>query len=89
MIMALFREHCNKANRTLGCLWLTLFSCPHNVKEAAYKGLVRQVMENESSGCDFHTKRLQDELEMVQSCMTRFVTRNYVCETGSMTGILG
>ena len=27
---------CTKANRTLGFLRLTLFSCPQNVKEAAY-----------------------------------------------------
>ena len=30
---------CNKANRTLGFLRRTLFSCPQNVKEAAYKGI--------------------------------------------------
>ena len=29
---------CTKANRTLGFLRQTLFSCPQNVKEAAYKG---------------------------------------------------
>ena len=32
---------------------------------------------------------LQEELEKVQNCAARFVTRNYVYETGSMTGILG
>ena len=30
-----------KANRTLGFLRRTLFSCPQNVKEAAYKCMVR------------------------------------------------
>ena len=30
-----------------------------------------------------------EELEKVQNRATRFVTRNYVYETGSMTGILG
>ena len=29
---------CTKANRTLGFLRRTFFSCPKNVKEAAYKG---------------------------------------------------
>ena len=30
---------CTKSNRTLGFLRRTLFSCPQNVKEAAYKGM--------------------------------------------------
>ena len=37
----------------------------------------------------FGTLKLQEELEKVQHCVARFVTRNYVYETGSMTGILG
>ena len=36
---------CTKANRTLGFLGRNLYSCPQEVKEAAYKGLVRPVME--------------------------------------------
>ena len=36
---------CTKANRTLGFLRRNLFSCPQDVKEAAYKGLVRPVLE--------------------------------------------
>ena len=31
---------CTKANRTLGFLRRNLYSCPPDVKEAAYKGLV-------------------------------------------------
>ena len=31
---------------------------------------------------------LQDELEKVQNCAARFVTRNYTREEGSMIGIL-
>ena len=38
-----------KANRTLGFLRRTLFSCPQNVKEAAYKGMVRPILEYGSS----------------------------------------
>ena len=34
-------------------------------------------------------KKLQDELEKGQNRAARFVTRNYVYETESMTGILG
>ena len=80
---------CTKANRTLGFLRRTLFSCPQNMKEAAYKGMVRQILEYGSSVWDPHTGKLQEELEKVQNLAARFVTRNYVYETGSMTGILG
>ena len=43
---------CTKANRTLGFLRRNLFSCPQDVKEAAYKGLVRPVLEYGSSVWD-------------------------------------
>ena len=45
---------CTKANRTLGFLRRTLFSCPQNVKEAAYKGMVRPILEYGSSVWDPH-----------------------------------
>ena len=80
---------CTKANRTLGFLRRTLFSCPQNVKEAAYKGMVRPILEYGSSVWDPYPDKLQEELEKVQNRAARFVTRNYVYETGSMTGILG
>ena len=80
---------CTKANRTLGFLRRTLFSCPQNVKEAAYKGMVRPILEYGSSVWDPHPDKLQKELEKVQNRAARFVTRNYDYETGSMTGILG
>ena len=46
------------------------------------KGMVRPIL-------DPHPDKLQKELEKVQNRAARFVTRNYVYETGSMTGILG
>ena len=36
---------CTKANRTLGFLRRNLSSCPKDVKEMAYKGLVRPILE--------------------------------------------
>ena len=36
---------CTKANRTLGFLRRNLYSCPQEVIEAAYKGLVRPVLD--------------------------------------------
>ena len=80
---------CTKANRTFGFLRRTLFSCPQNVKEAAYKDMVRPILEYGSSVWDSHPDKIQEELEKVQNCAARFVTRTYVYETGSMTGILG
>ena len=58
------------------------------MKEAAYKGMVRPILEYGSSVWDPHPEKLQEELEKVQNRAARFVTRNYVYETGSMTGIL-
>ena len=80
---------CTKANRTLGFLRRNLYSCTPDVLEAAYKGLVRSVLEYGSSFWDPHTHGLQEELEKVQNHAASFVTGNYVFETGSMTGILG
>ena len=61
------------------------------MKEAAYLVMVCPILEYGSSVWDPHTGKLQEELEKVQNCAARFVTRNYVYETGtgSMTDILG
>ena len=80
---------CTKANRTLGFLRRNLYSCPQEAKEAAYKGLVRPVLDYCSSVWDPPGVVLQEELESVQKRAARFVTGNYNYETGSMTGILG
>ena len=67
-----------------------MFSCPQDVTEAAYKNLVRPILEYGSSVWDPHCNGLNvnGELENVQNRAARFVTRNYSHETGSMTGIL-
>ena len=76
-----------KTNRTLGVLRRNLYSCPQEIKETAYKGLVRPVLDYGSSG--WVGVVLQEELESVQKRTARFVTGNYSYETGFMTGILG
>ena len=43
---------CTKANRTLWVLRRNLYSCPQEVKETAYKGLVRPVLDYGSSVWD-------------------------------------
>ena len=78
-----------KANRTLGFLRRNLYSCPQEIKEVAYKGLVHPVLDYDSSVSDPPGVVLQEELENVQMRAARFVTGNYNYETGSMTGILG
>ena len=81
---------CTKANRTLGFLRRNLYSCPQEVKEAAYKGLVRPVLDYASSVWDPPDVDFQEELESMQKRgAARFVTGNYNYGTGSMTGILG
>ena len=76
-------------NRTLGFLRRNLYSCPQEVKEAAYKGLVRPVLDYDSSVGDPPVVVLQEELESVQKRAARFMIGNYNYETGSITGILG
>ena len=78
-----------KANRMLGFLRRNLHSCPQEVKEAAYKGLVRPVLDYGSSVWDPPGVVLQKELESVQKHAARFVTGNNKYKTGSMTGIFG
>ena len=51
--------------------------------------MVRLILEYGSSVRDPYTDKLQEELEKVQNRVARFVSRNYVYETGSMTCILG
>ena len=74
---------CTKANRTLGFLKRNLYSCPQEVKEAAYKGFMA-VRFGTPPGVV-----LQEELESVQKRAARVVTGNYNYETWGMTGILG
>ena len=50
--------------------------------------MVRPILEYGSSVWDPHTDKIQEELEKVQYRAASFLTRNYVYETGSMTGIL-
>ena len=78
---------CTKANRILGFLRSTcnLFSCPKDVKEMSYKGLVRPILEYASPVWDPDAIVDQEELEKVQNCAARLVTGNYNFETGSMT----
>ena len=52
------------------------------MKEAAYKGLVRPVLEYGSSVWDPHTHGLQEELEKVQNRATRGARRQFGTNLG-------
>ena len=73
---------CTKANRTLGFLRRNLYSCPQEVKEAAFKGFVHPVLDYGSSVWDPPGVVLQEELESVQMRAARFVTDNYIMKLG-------
>ena len=78
---------CTKANRTLCFLRRNLYQCPQDVKEAAYRRLLRPILEYGSCVWDPQGVVLR-QIEKVQNMAARFVTSNYSFETGSMTGIL-
>ena len=63
---------CTKANRTIGFLRRNLAACPKDVKESAYKGLSRPVLEYGGSVWDPQSILLQDELEKVQKRAARY-----------------
>ena len=77
-----------RLTETIGFLSRNIYACPQEVEEAAYKGLVRRVLEYSSSVWDPSGVGFQDELQNVQNRAARFVTGNYNYDTGSMTGIL-
>ena len=78
-----------RASKLLGLLKRNLSPCDRKVKEAAYFGLVRPILEYASQAWDPHTANLIDELEKVQRRAARFVSGNYHDYTpGSMTKII-
>ena len=81
-MLAIFAQ--SRANRTIGILRRNVCPCHQEVKDAAYKGLVRSVLEYGSS-----VWNPQGEIESMQKRATRFGTGNNNYETKSMTGILG
>ena len=63
----------SKANRTLGLLRRHLHSCKPNIKEIAYKSLVRPKLEFCCSIWDPYHQDQKDQLEAVQRKAARFV----------------
>ena len=79
----------NRANRVLGLLRRNLSACKRDVKEAAYVGLVRPLLEYASAIWDPHTASLSAEIEKVQRRAARFALSNYYnYEPGAVTSLL-
>ena len=67
----------SKANQTLGFVTRNLYSCSQHTKEAAYRTLVRQLVEYSSAVWDPYTKDLINQLEKVQKRAARFVCGDF------------
>ena len=64
----------SEPNRTLGFLRRNLYSCPQEVKEAAYKGLVRPVLDYGSSVWD--PPGVPDASLVRNVCLLNFLSAN-------------
>ena len=79
---------CNKANQKLGFLKRNLSKCPPNVKEIAYKTIVRPNLEYASQAWDPHFQNKIKKIEHIQRQAARWVTSEYRREPGIVTQIL-
>ena len=75
----------SRSNKVLGLLRRNLSFCNYKVKQAAYIGLARPVLEYASVIWDPHTENLKSEIEKVQRRAARLVNSNcYNFEPGTM-----
>ena len=71
------RKTASKANQTLGVLRRNLKNCPREIKNMAYKSILRPKMEYAAAICDPYTKDNIQLLEAVQRRTARFVCNKY------------
>ena len=76
-----------KSNRTLGLLPRTIWNYKLEVKETAYKCLVRPQLEYACAVWDQHFKNDIHNIEMVQRRAARFVCRDYRREAGVVSSL--
>ena len=77
-----------KLNRTLGLLRRNLWNCKSEVKETAYKCLVRPQLEYACAAWDPHLKNDIYNSEMFQRRTARFVCRDYRREAAVVSSLL-
>ena len=78
----------SKANKTLGFIRRNLGKCPTDIKDRAYKSLVRPHLEYASAVWDPYRQHHIKQIEMVQRRAARFVSNNYNREPGTVTNIM-
>ena len=87
-----WKSHINnitaKANKSLGFIRRNLSNCPKNVRDQAYKSLVRPHLEYCATVWDPYRENQIKQLEAVQRRAARFVTSNYTYEEGTVTKLL-
>ena len=71
------RKTASKANQTLGVLRRNLKNCPREIKNMAYKSILRPKMEYAAPIWDPYTKDNIQLLEAVQRRAARFVCNKY------------
>ncbi len=67
---------CASASRTLGFLWRNLKRCPTELRELAYRALVRVKLEYACSVWDPYLTKDKDLLENIQRRVARFVKQD-------------
>ena len=69
--------------RSLGLVKRTLKPCTPEVKERAYKAIIRPLLEYASAAWNPHTNRDTETIEKVQRRAARFVAHDYKRSTNS------
>ena len=77
-----------KAQRTLNLIRRNLHGCSQKTKDAAYRSMVRPILEYASCSWDPYRKGQVDRLEAVQKKAARFVSGQYGRDV-SATGLVG
>ena len=74
---------CKKANKMLAFLKRNINNCPLHIKNHCFKALVRPTLEYGSVIWDPYYMQEKDRLEKINKRAARFVTGNYVLQSGN------
>ena len=74
---------CKKANQVLAFLRRNINTCPMHVKNYCYNSLVRPILEYGCVVWDPYYEQEKDRLEKVHKRAARFVTGNYILQSGN------